>query len=162
NFFPSVLDAMPRRVERGFSIFVMRADAQRDIHDDVHGSDVYHENLRKEGMRRLTARPTNFVFGTGMKPFDVSSVLNVGYFEVDPSSILVQMVADNGNYESGLWAVLAVTGTLGFLLYSGLMLPWLRQFIVSLRRQHWRGEQFIIIAWACASIATWYAMMNFY
>jgi hypothetical protein len=88
--------------------------------------------------------------------------MNVGYFEIDPSSLLVQMVADNGAYESGLWAVLAVTGTVGLLLYSCLLLPWLWQFFTVLRRQRWRGEQFIIIAWACASIATWFAMMNFY
>jgi hypothetical protein len=162
NFFPSVLDAMPNRVERGFSIFVMRSDAKRDIHDDVRGSDIYHENLRNEGLRRFVATPTTIAVGTGMKPFEVGSVINIGYFEIDPTSILVQMVADTGGYESALWAVIAVTGSIGFLLYVGLLLPWLWQFFVSLRKEFWRGEQFIIIAWACTAVAMWFAMMNYF
>jgi hypothetical protein len=162
NFWPGILDQMPYRVERGLSILVFRADAQRDIHEDVRGSDIYHENLRKEGWRRFTARPANVIYGTGMKPFDVGAVLNVGYFEIDPSSILVQMVADNGAYESALWTVLAVTGALGFLLYAGLLVPWLWQLVRALREQRWRGEQFIVVAWACGSIAAWFAMMNYY
>lgn len=162
NFFPGILDAMPYRVERGLSIMVFRADAQRDIHDDVRGSDEFHTTLRAEGLRRWTADPKNIAVGTGIKPFDVGSVLNVGRFEVDQFSLLTQMCADNGGYESALWSVLAVLGAVGFFLYAGLLLPWLRQLFLAVRSRKWRGEQFIIIAWACASIATWFVMMNFY
>ena len=161
NFFPGVLDALPYRVERGLSIMVFRADAQRDIHEDVRGSDEFHTVLRAEGLRRWTASPKNFVVGTGVKPFDVASVMNVGRFEVDQFSLLTQMCADNGGYESALWTVLAVLGAVGFFLYAGLLLPWLRQFFLAVQSRTWRGEQLIIIAWACGSIATWFAMMNF-
>ena len=162
NFFPGLLDAMPYRVERGLSILVFRAEAQRDIHEDVRGSDEFHTTLRAEGLRRWMSSPRNVVLGTGIKPFDVGSVLNVGRFELDQYSLLTQMCADNGGYESALWAVLAVVGAVGFFLYAGLLLPLLRQLFVTLQSGVWRGEAFIIIAWACGSIATWFAMMNYY
>lgn len=161
NAFPSLLDPLPYRVERALSIMVFRPESQRSIHEDLRGSDEFHAVLRTEGLRRWTADPKNLVVGTGIKPFDVGSVLNVGKFEIDPFSLLTQMCADNGGYESALWAVLAVLGIVGLLLYAGLLIPWLIKFFRVIQSRALRGENQVVMLWACASIATWFALINY-
>jgi hypothetical protein len=116
-------------------------------------SNQWHRGLQAEGFRRWTESPWTFLFGYGLRPSP--ELFETNQYYVDPQTA-VNISANVGAYESGLWTVLGLVGSLGFLLYALLFLYFLKRtmpyFLRRPRGTIWEG----LIFWACFSSITWY------
>jgi len=118
NLAPSILDELDPRIGRPFSIVLIDQE-QADHLGKTSASDYWHRRLREIGFERWTDNTGTVVFGTGIRPFARSAV------STDESiNLLTRMestmiaASGAGAYESGFWAVLAVTGVVGLLLFA--------------------------------------------
>lgn len=101
----------PERLQRTLSILMMQSPFH-DVHRMIEGSDEWHRQLGVIGFNRWVSSPLHFLFGQRLVPFpwDLDQL-------VESFQLRLQISADLGYYESGLWTVLAVTGLVGGYLY---------------------------------------------
>ena len=123
NLAPAILDRIDQRVARPLSIVLIDQDLA-DQYGRTSASDYWHRRLREIGFDRWTDNAGTIAFGTGIRPFASSAI------STDESiNLLVRMeshmvaASGVGAYESGFWTVLAVTGVVGFILFS--MIIWI-------------------------------------
>jgi hypothetical protein len=115
NVFPTALNAMPYLVGRTLSIFVIEK-SQLSVYSSITSSDSFHTAVIDEGYKRWTSDWNTLVFGTGIRPYDKGLAESLLW---DPMSgeNYMKNSANTGNYEAGLWTVLAVSGLTGLALY---------------------------------------------
>ena len=117
NNQPHLLDPLPYRVARAFSILLVNEN-RVDVQMDLRESNLWHkEILPGEAYHRWSANLQSMAVGTGIKKFqpfvkDWAAGREALYFNGKVS-------ADMGAYESGFWTLLAVTGAIGFARAPG-------------------------------------------
>jgi len=114
NANPSVLNPFPFRVQRSLSILLLDKD-EATFYGQTEGSDEWHAGLRKVAYSKWTQSWATVLFGTGIRPFDVT----VGDVRPGTTMTMEDMMyssAKVGAYESSWWTVIAVTGIIGFVL----------------------------------------------
>jgi hypothetical protein len=139
NLDPQLLDLLPNNVQRSFAGIVIKPESAAPVLD-TESSNEWHSSLREEGYERWTQTPLTFLFGYGIRPSpDFSETKE---YSLDAKTV-VSLSANIAAYESALWTVLAVLGTLGFMLYLFLMFWfWKRLWPYFVRRPRgtiWEG-----------------------
>jgi hypothetical protein len=152
NLEPRLLDSLPESVERSFSGLVFRQ--QNDAAPlDTEGSNEWHSSLRQEGYDRWTQSPLTFLFGYGLRPSP--DYAETKQYSLDAKTV-VGLAANLGAYESALWTVLGVLGTLGFTLYTFLYLHfWWRLWPYFWSRPHGTIAEGVLF-WAVYSSFLWF------
>jgi hypothetical protein len=157
NVDPHLLDSMPENVARSFSGFILKPDVT-PVQEGTEGSNEWHSSLRQEGYERWTETPLTFLFGYGIRPSPDYNATRE--FSLD-SKTVVGMAANLGAYECGLWTVLGVLGSIGFVLYALLFIQFWKRLWPYLRRRPrstvWEGLFF----WGLYSSFLWYATNYF-
>ena len=153
NASPHLLDALPYRVSRAFSILLVN-DNKVDVQTDVQDSNLWHKViLPGEAYRRWSESPRSMAVGTGIKKYNPlvknwAGGLDALYYNGKVS-------ADMGAYESGFWTVLAVTGLIGFGLYMFLLIDFFVRLFPRVWRSGIRDVPTAVGFWASLMIASW-------
>lgn len=156
NVAPTVIEGLPYRIQRALSALIVGGTVELEVQQDVKGSDQFRTVISDEGYRRWTSSTESLVVGVGIRPFDEGATLMAARFEVDAFTLLIQSSADVGAYETAIWTVLAVTGGLGFLLFSGLLIVLSRDAVRAVQAGHLRGGELAVCAWAAAAMIGWF------
>ncbi|HEY8672009.1 MAG TPA: hypothetical protein VIL63_14290, partial [Terriglobales bacterium] len=155
NSQPHLLDAMPYRIARAFSILLVNEN-RVDIQIDVRDSNLWHKViLPQEAYRRWSDNARSIAVGTGIKKFQ--PLVKDWAFGTDAAYYNGQVSADMGAYESGFWTVLAVTGAIGFVLYLVLLAQLFFRLYPRVYRSGIHDLPTGVGFWACLSIASWIA-----
>lgn len=126
NTDTAILNHFPPGVQRTLSILLLnRTDAA--YYGRTTTSDEWHEELRSVAYSRWTQSWNTFFFGTGVRPFDVSTAEYAS--GITTTAELLEAASKVGAYESGWWTVIAVTGAVGLLLYLVVLLFLLRRLL---------------------------------
>jgi hypothetical protein len=153
NSDPGVLNPLPWRVQRSLSILLLNKD-EAALYGRTEGSDEWHAGLRRVGYAKWTQSWHTFLFGTGIRPFDlVIEEFRPGL--VMRSEDALWSSAKVGAYESGWWTVLAVTGVVGLVLYASVLLYLLRKLLPILLRERVSDHSHAFAFMAVFSIAIW-------
>jgi hypothetical protein len=115
NIFPDSISVLDKRMQRAVSILIFDTQATEAGYYAV-GSDTWHEQLADTGFRRWTSSPRTFLIGTGIRPWDETVLRETNWTE--KFHALIEGAANTGNYESGLWTILAPAGLVCFILYG--------------------------------------------
>jgi hypothetical protein len=115
NIFPDSISVLDKRMQRAVSILIFDTQATEAGFYAV-GSDIWHEQLADTGFRRWTSSPRTFLIGTGIRPWDETILRETNWTE--KFHALIEGAANTGNYESGLWTILAPAGLVCFILYG--------------------------------------------
>ncbi len=126
NVNPSLLDHVPFAVQRSTSILLVEKE-QSVKYGLAESSDEWHANLRALGFKKWTESWHNFLFGTGIRPYDNAISDTIG--GVTTNEDYLESSAKVGAYESGWWTVIAVTGLTGLILYVTVFFYLLRRLV---------------------------------
>ena len=153
NSNPTVLNPFPFPVQRSLSILLLNKD-EAALYGKTEGSDEWHAGLRKIAYSKWTQSWQTFLFGTGIRPFDVT----VG--EARPGSTLTMAdlmysAAKVGSYESGWWTVLTVSGVVGLVLYASVLFYLLRKLVPVLLRERVSDHSHAFAFMAVFGITIW-------
>lgn len=162
NVSPTVIEPLPYRIQRALSALIVGSTAVVDVQMDVKGSDQFREVISTEGYNRWTSSMTTMLVGVGIKPFDENATLQAARFEVDSFTLVIQSSADVGAYETGLWTVLAVTGAVGFVLFSWLLVSLGYDCVRAVQAGHLVGGELAICAWAGCALFGWFLTCYLY
>jgi hypothetical protein len=121
---PTVLDRVPVRVRRTLSILIIPGP-NSEVHRMVASSDYWHYHLMRRAAERWLESPQSFLVGHRVHRFDEAMFRGVR----TDVRLRAEVSARMGYYESGLWTVLAVLGSVGAILYI-LVFWWLLRDIV--------------------------------
>ncbi|MDQ3116327.1 MAG: hypothetical protein M3Q86_06910 [Verrucomicrobiota bacterium] len=152
NAQPSLLDRVAPRVQRSISILLLDP-AQADKYGQAGSSDQWHANLRALGYKKWTESWHNFLFGTGIRPYD--NAIRETVAGVTTTEDYLESSAKVGAYESGWWTVIAVTGLVGFLLYLVVLIYLLRRLLPILLREKVRDHRHAFAFMAVFGIIIW-------
>ncbi len=155
NIAPGVLDHVSFPVQRSASVLLLD-HAQSVKYGLAESSDEWHANMRALGFKKWTSSWHNFLFGTGIRPYDnaisetiIGETTNEDYQE---SSAKV------GAYESGWWTVIAVTGLTGIVLYLIVLLYLLRRLLPILLREKVRDHAHAFAFMGVFGIVIWLSL----
>ena len=148
NLSPQTLESLPYRMQRGLSVLIVGPTIEIDVQQDVKGSDEFRSVISAEGRKRWSENARTLLFGTGIRRFDENVIMAASRFELDPFTLMIQVAADVGGYETTIWTLLAVLGLVGLLLYAGLFLAFLRRILPALSGTRFAGSDFVVVAWA--------------
>ncbi len=156
NVYPHALDELPVG-GRALSGLIFKA-SETETEEAAEGSNLWHSALRAESYRRWTQSAATFFFGYGIRPS--AEVNDVKQYSYDMEEVIT--VSSNlGSYESSFWTVIALFGTVGFLLYTWLFVYFLREtlpyFLQKPQGTFWEGMLF----WGVYSTIIWFATSNY-
>jgi hypothetical protein len=155
NSSPHLLDALPYRVARAFSILLVNEN-RVDVQIEVRDSNLWHKLiLPQEAYRRWSDNFSSMAVGTGIKKFQ--PLVKDWAWGADALYYNGQVSADMGAYESAFWTVLAVTGAIGFALYVVLLAQLFLRLYPKVLRSGIHDLPTGVAFWACLSIASWAA-----
>lgn len=126
NLNPSLLDHVPFSVQRSTSILLVEK-SESVKYGLAESSDLWHANLRALGLKKWTESWHNFLFGTGIRPYD--NAISEQVAGITTNQDFLESSAKVGAYESGWWTVIAVTGLTGLVLYVTVLLYLLRRLV---------------------------------
>ncbi len=152
NTEPSLLDHVSFPVQRSASILLFDK-AQAVKYGLAESSDEWHENLRVLGFKKWTESWHNFLFGTGIRPYDNTISEAIG--GVTTNEDYLESSAKVGAYESGWWTVIAVTGLVGLVLYLIVLIYLLRRLLPMLLREKVRDHAHAFAFMAVFGIIIW-------
>ncbi|MBA3961643.1 MAG: hypothetical protein H0X40_07050 [Chthoniobacterales bacterium] len=132
NVAPTLLEPLPSRVQRSASILLFSSN-EADKYGQAGSSDEWHANLRALGFKKWTSSWHNFLFGTGIRPYD--NAISQTILGETTNEDYQESSAKVGAYESGWWTVIAVTGLTGIILYLTVLLYLLRRLVPILFRE---------------------------
>ncbi len=153
NASPIVLNPFPYRVQRSLSILLLNQD-EAEFYGKTEGSNEWHEGLRKVAYSKWTQSWATVLFGTGIRPFDVT----VGEAREGTTMTMEDMMyssAKVGAYESGWWTVMAVTGLVGLVLYGSVLIYLLRKLLPILLRDRITDHTHAFAFMAVFGIVIW-------
>ena len=128
NVHPDVLYETPDPVRRTLSVLVLRSP-YHGLHKEVALSNEWHFQLARKAHYRWLESPLSFFFGRRVMPFSEDyTALSASFHS------RLQIAAEMGTYESGLWTILAVTGAVGALLFLWVF----RDLLRGIPRALWR------------------------
>ncbi len=161
NLKPEMLDGFDSRIQRTSSILVLYskgisgtslAEVKKSLEGDMSTND-FHKRIQRAGFQRWTQNIPQFLFGTGLRPFDES-------FQKEPDlkvsfELAIAASADTGAYESGLWTVLAGTGLVTLLFYIALFGHQLKRIwnLYPIAEQTPFGRSLVFLT--CYLVTTW-------
>jgi hypothetical protein len=152
NAEPRVLNPLPWRVQRSLSILLLNK-GEAASYGKTEGSDDWHAGLRRVGYSKWTQSWHTFLFGTGMRPFDIAIE------EFRPELVTMRDSLNSsskvGAYESGWWTVTAVTGVVGLVLYASVLLYLLRKLLPILLRERVSDHSHAFAFMAVFGIVIW-------
>ncbi len=152
NMHPTLLDSMPFPVQRSASILLI--EKQQSVkYGLAESSDEWHANLRALGFRKWTESWHNFLFGTGIRPYD--NAIRETIAGITTNEDYQESSAKVGAYESGWWTVIAVTGLVGLILYLTVLLYLLRRLLPILLRDKVRDHAHAFAFMAVFGIVIW-------
>ena len=152
NMRPSLLENVAPRVQRSVSILLLDP-ALADKYGRAGSSDEWHANLRALGFKKWTSSWHNFLFGTGIRPYD--NTIRETIIGLTNNEDYQESSAKVGAYESGWWTVIAVTGLVGMLLYLTVLLYLLRRLLPLLLRDKVRDHRRAFAFMAVFGIVIW-------
>ena len=152
NAEPTLLDHASFPVQRSASILLFDK-AQAVKYGLAESSDEWHENLRALGFKKWTSSWHNFLFGTGIRPYDNAIVETIA--GVTTNEDYLESSAKVGAYESGWWTVIAVTGLVGLVLYLIVLIYLLRRLLPILLREKVRDHAHAFAFMAVFGIVIW-------
>jgi hypothetical protein len=157
NIDPHLIDKLPADVTRSLSGIIFKPEAT-DIQLGAEGSNEWHTALRQEGYQRWTQSPLTFLFGYGLRPSP--DLFETKQYSLDPQTV-IGIAANVGAYECGLWSVLAVLGSIGFICYIIVFFQFWRRLLPYLPRRPqntvWEG----LLFWGGYSSFLWLAVCYF-
>jgi hypothetical protein len=171
NLAPDSLNSLPPIAGRSLSGLVVNKEADA-VHVATMGSDEWHRALMIEGIRRWSGialswgedgrwsieqpvdfNPMTFAFGYGVVPTPEFSEQKT--FVEDPQGV-VEIAANLGSYESGLWSVVSVMGLVGASLYCLVFFAlWKKAFPYFLARPKGTFREGVVF-WGCYSSLVWF------
>lgn len=111
NVNPDVLYNFPRPIRRTLSALVLDS-RYHAIHKETRLSNEWHFELARRGQQRWLESPRSFFVGQRVMPFtEAYRAHSANFFS------RLEIAAQMGTYEAGLWTVLGVTGVVGLVLY---------------------------------------------
>lgn len=130
NVEPRVLKHLPYSAQRGLSGFILDKKTSElygiTFSRENHvGSNEFHQMLHQHGYERWTMNTFTVFFGYGLRPYDEpwsNKLIN----SRDWWWATTSEAADTGAYEKGFWAVTAVFGLFGLLLYGWVLFYYIR------------------------------------
>ncbi|MEO6971709.1 MAG: hypothetical protein ABI217_12545 [Chthoniobacterales bacterium] len=152
NVEPTLLDHVAAPVQRSASILLLNKE-QSVKYGLAESSDEWHANLRALGFKKWTESWHNFLFGTGIRPYDNAIVETVA--GVTTNEDYLESSAKVGAYESGWWTVIAVTGLVGLLLYLSVLVYLLRKLLPVLLHEKVRDHRHAFAFMAVFGIVIW-------
>ena len=152
NAQPALLDHVSFPVQRSASILLFD-QAQADKYGLTESSDEWHANLRVLGFKKWTESWHNFLFGTGIRPYD--NAISETIAGVTTNEDYLESSAKVGAYESGWWTVIAVTGLVGLILYLIVLIYLLRRLLPILLREKVRDHAHAFAFMAVFGIVIW-------
>lgn len=152
NVQPTLLDHVSFPVQRSASILLL--DKSQSVkYGLAESSDEWHANLRALGFKKWTESWHNFLFGTGIRPYDNAIVETIA--GVTTNQDYLDSSAKVGAYESGWWTVIAVTGLVGLLLYLNVLIYLLRRLFPVLLEEKVRDHRHAFAFMAVFGIIIW-------
>ncbi len=152
NVEPSLLDHVSFPVQRSASILLVDK-AQSVKYGLAESSDEWHASLRALGLKKWTSSWHNFLFGTGIRPYD--NAIRETILGVTTNEDYLESSAKVGAYESGWWTVIAVTGLVGLLFYLSVLLYLLRRLLPVLLHEKVRDHRHAFAFMAVFGIVIW-------
>lgn len=152
NLEPTLLDSVAPRVQRSASILLF-SSSQADKYGQAGSSDEWHANLRALGFKKWTGSWHNFLFGTGIRPYD--NTIRETIVGLTTNEDYLESSAKVGAYESGWWTVIAVTGLVGILLYLTVLFYLLRRLLPILLREKVNNHAHAFAFLAVFGIIVW-------
>lgn len=152
NVNPSLLDHAPFSVQRSVSILLFEK-SQSVKYGLAESSDEWHANLRALGFKKWTESWHNFLFGTGIRPYD--NAIRETVAGVTTTEDYLESSAKVGAYESGWWTVIAVTGLVGLIFYLIVLLYLLGHLLPILLREKVRDHRHAFAFMAVFGIVIW-------
>lgn len=149
NVNPTILDDLPYSVQRSVSV-VLLDKGLADSYGRTSTSDIWHERLREIGYKKWTQNWNTFLFGTGIRPYDLGTADTGVDFED-----AMESAAKVGAYEAGWWSVIAVTGLVGLILYLIVLFYLLRKLLPILLREKIRDARHAFAFMGVYSILVW-------
>ena len=152
NAEPTLLDQTSSSVQRSASILLVDKD-QSAKYGLAGSSDEWHANLRTLGFKKWTASWHNFLFGTGIRPYDNTIREAIG--GVTTNEDYLESSAKVGAYESGWWTVIAVTGLVGLIFYLSVLLYLLSRLLPILLHEKVSDHRHAFAFMAVFGIVIW-------
>ena len=132
---------------------MLLSHAQADKYGQAGSSDEWHASLRALGFKKWTESWHNFLFGTGIRPYD--NALRETVLGATTNEDYLESSAKVGAYESGWWTVIAVTGLVGFVFYLIVLLYLLRRLVPVLLKEKVRDHRHAFAFMAVFGIIVW-------
>ena len=146
-----------QRVQRVLSSLVLQTPTN-DLHQKlVTGSDEWHYELMRLGLKRWTASPLTLATGNPVDHYD-ESFAGAWASQRNRADIATRM----GSYESGLWTVLAITGAVGAILYVLAFVNLLKGMLPDLWRRGVRDHAGVFAFLAVCSTFLWLGLCWIY
>ena len=139
-------------MQRSASILLLDK-AQSSKYGQAGSSDEWHANLRALGFKKWTGSWHNFLFGTGIRPYD--NAIRETILGATTNEDYLESSAKVGAYESGWWTVIAVTGLVGMLFYLSVLLYLLRRLLPILLHEKVRDHRHAFAFMAVFGIVIW-------
>lgn len=155
NVEPALLDHVSSPVQRSASILLVDK-AQSAKYGLAESSDEWHANLRALGFKKWTASWHNFLFGTGIRPYD--NAIRETVAGVTTGEDYLESSAKVGAYESGWWTVIAVTGLIGLIFYLVVLIYLLRRLLPVLLHEKVRDHRHAFAFMAVFGIIIWLSL----
>jgi hypothetical protein len=152
NVQPTLLDHVSFPVQRSASILLIDK-AQSAKYGLAESSDEWHANLRALGFKKWTDSWHNFLFGTGIRPYD--NAISETILGLTTNEDYLESSAKVGAYESGWWTVIAVTGLVGLVLYLVVLFYLLRRLLPVLLREKVRDHRHAFAFMGVFGIVIW-------